>query len=65
MTTGKMNLRNKNTIIRAKTQVVVKKRSVVLKTGRWEEHERVSFMKGFRQHGRGKWKEIADMIPTR
>jgi hypothetical protein len=33
--------------------------------GRWEKFERMAFLKGLRQHGRGHWKLISTGIPTR
>jgi hypothetical protein len=33
--------------------------------GRWFQHERRAFLSGLRIHGRGKWKKISKMIPTR
>lgn len=35
-----------------------------LARGRWERWERVRFLEGLRIHGKGKWKQIARMIPT-
>lgn len=34
-------------------------------TGRWTEWEKLAFLKGLRLHGRGNWKKISSMIPTR
>jgi hypothetical protein len=34
-------------------------------TGRWTEWEKLAFLKGLRLYGRGNWKKISDMIPTR
>lgn len=42
-----------------------KKKKLVVKTGRWEKKESIAFLKGFRLHGKGKWKQIAKSIPTR
>ncbi|KAL3797447.1 hypothetical protein ACHAW5_004466 [Stephanodiscus triporus] len=35
------------------------------KSGRWTDAERLTFLKGLKRFGRGKWKEIATLIPTR
>jgi len=35
------------------------------KSGRWTDLERRTFLKGLKKFGRGKWKEIATLIPTR
>mmetsp|Transcript_34842 Transcript_34842/g.74271 ORF Transcript_34842/g.74271 Transcript_34842/m.74271 type:complete len:172 (+) Transcript_34842:140-655(+) len=36
-----------------------------VKSGRWTDSERRMFLKGLKKFGRGKWKEIATLIPTR
>jgi hypothetical protein len=41
------------------------KKSAVVNRGRWELHEKKMFLKGYLTYGRGKWKEIATMIPKR
>lgn len=43
----------------------VGKRKKQNRTGRWEKNERIAFLIGFRIHGKGNWKEIAQMIPNR
>ena len=35
------------------------------KVGRWPIDERKAFLRGLKQHGRGKWSRIAKDIPTR
>jgi hypothetical protein len=35
------------------------------KVGRWEQWERFAFLRGLRMYGRGKWKKISKLIPTR
>ena len=40
---------------------VIKKKNV----GRWHEWERLAFLRGLRRFGRGKWKKISKLIPTR
>lgn len=35
------------------------------KTGRWTKKERLTFLIGLRRYGKGKWKKISTMIPTR
>lgn len=42
-----------------------KKKKLVVKRGRWQREESITFLKGLRLHGKGKWKEIAKSIPTR
>eukprot|EP00980_Cylindrotheca_fusiformis_P010613 scaffold2362_cov109-Cylindrotheca_fusiformis.AAC.4 len=34
-------------------------------TGRWEEYEKLAFLRGLRLYGRGNWKAIGSLIPTR
>jgi len=34
-------------------------------TGRWETWERLRFLQGLRIYGKGKWKQISEMISTR
>lgn len=36
-----------------------------MKRGRWEINEKKAFLRGFLTYGRGKWKEIAKLIPQR
>lgn len=36
-----------------------------VKTGRWELWEKRAFLEGLRRYGRGKWKKISRLIPTR
>mmetsp|Transcript_16053 Transcript_16053/g.34768 ORF Transcript_16053/g.34768 Transcript_16053/m.34768 type:complete len:171 (-) Transcript_16053:111-623(-) len=36
-----------------------------IKSGRWTVEEKATFLKGLKMFGKGKWKEIATMIPTR
>mmetsp|Transcript_38291 Transcript_38291/g.55944 ORF Transcript_38291/g.55944 Transcript_38291/m.55944 type:complete len:110 (-) Transcript_38291:681-1010(-) len=35
------------------------------KTGRWERSENVAFLRGLKYYGKGKWKQIGALIPTR
>jgi hypothetical protein len=37
----------------------------ILKIGRWNESEKLAFLQGLSIHGRGKWKAISHLIPTR
>jgi len=37
----------------------------VKNTGRWTDKEKLVFLQGLRAHGRGYWKQISTMIPTR
>lgn len=39
--------------------------SVTIKRGRWSTWEKEMFLRGLRQFGKGKWKQIQKMIPTR
>jgi hypothetical protein len=48
-------------IAKRNTTQETKKKNV----GRWFQHERRAFLSGLRIHGRGKWKKISKMIPTR
>lgn len=34
-------------------------------TGRWESRERLTFLYGLRLYGKGKWKQISELISTR
>ncbi|KAL3789502.1 hypothetical protein HJC23_009738 [Cyclotella cryptica] len=36
-----------------------------VKSGRWTQAEKLTFLVGLKKFGRGKWKEIATMIPSR
>mmetsp|Transcript_40666 Transcript_40666/g.85435 ORF Transcript_40666/g.85435 Transcript_40666/m.85435 type:complete len:155 (-) Transcript_40666:144-608(-) len=36
-----------------------------VKSGRWTDSERRIFLEGLKKFGRGKWKEIATLIPSR
>lgn len=42
-----------------------KKKAKSVKIGRWEKWEQIAFLQGLREHGRGRWKIIAESIPTR
>jgi hypothetical protein len=33
--------------------------------GRWTFEEKILFLKGLRRYGRGKWKKIGSLLPTR
>lgn len=33
--------------------------------GRWSEEEKLLFLVGIRKYGKGKWKEIASVLPSR
>lgn len=37
----------------------------LLKKGRWENWEKMAFLRGYRFYGRGKWTKISLLIPTR
>jgi len=39
--------------------------NVTTKKGRWSNWEKEMFLRGLRQFGKGKWKQIQKMIPTR
>jgi hypothetical protein len=69
ISTNKHNLRqSRKQIYRAAvlsenaTTTISKK---TLKIGRWNESEKLAFLQGLNIHGRGKWKAISQMIPTR
>jgi len=42
-----------------------KNRSSRNKVGRWEKWEHEAFLQGLKIHGKGNWKLISKMIPTR
>lgn len=60
--------RESKELVKASRPTKIKKQSDlvgVLNTGRWEKHERMAFLRGFRRYGKGKWKQIGAMIPSR
>lgn len=42
-----------------------RKTNIPHKIGRWEKWECVLFLNGLKEYGKGKWKQIAKLIPTR
>jgi len=55
-------------VTRTPAASIQKRRAVThssIKRGRWERWEKVAFLKGLRKYGKGKWKLIGSLIPTR
>ena len=60
-----MQTKNKKTTTTKLSIRRPKKPKTAPKRGRWERSECIAFLQGFRSYGKGKWKQIAKMIPNR
>lgn len=59
------NHQRPHNITSKKKTCTTKQEKVKKNVGRWDHWERLAFLEGLRRYGRGRWKKISDMIPTR